>query len=136
LYQFKKSDGEPSGLIQGRDGNLYGTTMTGTVQRGSIFRVTLAGELTPLYVFSLQGGSAPNSGLVESNDGSLYGTTDPGGSLVPGTVFRLDTSGHLTTLHEFTGPEGKVPNGLVLARDGNLYGSTERALFRLTLGQP
>ena len=136
LHQFKKNDGEPSGLIQGHDGNLYGTTTMGTVQRGSIFRITLAGELTPLYVFSLRGGSAPNSGLVEGNDGSLYGTTDPGGSLVPGTVFRLDTSGHLTTLHEFRDNEGTVPNGLVLARDGNLYGSTEKVFFRLTLGQP
>jgi uncharacterized repeat protein (TIGR03803 family) len=134
LYQFEKKDGALSKLIQGHDGNLYGTTSMGTVHNGTIFRITVAGELTTLYVFSP--GVTPNSGLVEGKDGNLFGTTDPSGTLVPAAIYRLDASGQLTILHRFIGTDGTFPNGLVLATDGDLYGMTERVIFRLILEQP
>ena len=87
-------------LIQATDGNLYGTTDSGGASGyGSVFQVTLAGELTSLYSFCSQSGcpdgKLPN-GLVQDTDGNLYGTTPYGGldtscSLGQGcgTVFSL-----------------------------------------------
>jgi uncharacterized repeat protein (TIGR03803 family) len=75
-------------LVQGKDGNLYGTTALGgtygtrTNRAGTVFRVTPAGDLTTLYNFcalsNCDDGSAPN-GLVLGIDGNFYGTTYCGG---------------------------------------------------------
>jgi uncharacterized repeat protein (TIGR03803 family) len=43
----------PGIFAQGRDGNLYGTNpWGGTNDRGTVFKASPAGELTPLYNFS------------------------------------------------------------------------------------
>src|SRR5258708_7601620 len=57
-------------LLQGTDGNFYGTTMGGgaNVYFGTIFRVTSSGELTTIYSFCSQPGCPdgywPFAGLV------------------------------------------------------------------------
>ena len=133
-------------LVQGTDGNLYGTTVYGgagaatgpcaNLGCGSIFKITPSGVLTTLYSFCLQtncpDGQFPYGGLVQGNDGNFYGTTSSG---VPenapcdivgcGSVFRITPSGVLTTLHGFTNLDGAKPYAtLVLGRDGNFYGTT------------
>jgi uncharacterized repeat protein (TIGR03803 family) len=67
--------------------------------------------------------------LVQGAGGNFYGTTEFGGALPhkQGTVFKITPGGTLTTLHTFTGisPEGEMPYaGLILATDGNFYGTT------------
>jgi len=64
-------------------------------------------------------------------EGNLYGTTSRGGLLADGcdlgcgTVFRVDTSGNEILLHSFTGGDGEEPlAGLVMDKEGNLYGTT------------
>ena len=42
----------PSGLIEGRDGNFYGTRIGGLFNAGTIFRIDAAGVLTTLDHFS------------------------------------------------------------------------------------
>jgi uncharacterized repeat protein (TIGR03803 family) len=71
-------------LVQGLDGNFYGTTEyggtgTGGLRQGVVFKITPAGKLTVLYNFSSLGsckdGSNPIGGLVQATDGNFYGTT-------------------------------------------------------------
>jgi uncharacterized repeat protein (TIGR03803 family) len=158
LYSFCAQSGCTDGaypegqLIQGTDGNLYGTTLYGGVQGqgicgsplntsgcGTIFKLTLQGVLTNLYTFCAQDGCAdgalPYAGLIQGTDGNLYGTTYEYGSgeygtgAGGGTVFTVTTSGVLTTLYNFCSQsgcsDGAYPfSGLIQASDGNFYGTT------------
>ena len=80
LHSFSGSDGaEPFGnfgLVQGSDGNFYGTTYSGgTGGVGTVFKITSGGSLTTLYSFSGSDGAYPQAGLVQGSDGNFYGTT-------------------------------------------------------------
>jgi uncharacterized repeat protein (TIGR03803 family) len=97
--------GDPTALIQGTDGNLYGATANGgnynngdspcfvSYGCGTIFRITTSGALTTLFDLCSQGGCAdgymPDGGLVQDTNGTFYGTTSYGGPSADGTVFSL-----------------------------------------------
>jgi uncharacterized repeat protein (TIGR03803 family) len=104
-------------LIQGTDGNFYGTTSTGAAGSGTIFRITPGGSLTTLYQFPL--GTEPLGALVQASDGNFYGVT-------PFTVYQITPAGAYTTVYTFSGnANGIAPiAGLVQGTDGNLYGTT------------
>ena len=118
-----------SGLIQGSDGNFYGTTPYGGNSNcylgcGTIYKVTPAGTLTTVYLFDGSEGTYPGATPVQASDGNLYGTTLWGGAYGNGTIFKLTPAGTLTTLHNFTGTDGGYAlGGLVQASDGNFYGT-------------
>ena len=136
VTSLDKTDGAYpySTLIQGTDGNFYGTTWLGGAYNngdcpyagcGTVFQVTPGGMLTTLHSFDGSDGWGPQAGLVQTTDGNFYGTTDNSGPGGGGTVFKLTPDGVLTTLHGFTGPDGADPSGqLIQARDGNFYGTT------------
>ncbi len=116
-------------LVQGTDGNFYGTTQRGgTSQAGTVFQVTPAGVLTTLYSFDgLAQGGGPAAALVQATDGSFYGTTQQGGANGAGTVFQITPAGVLTTLYSFGGgTDGLLPSALVQATDGSFYGTTQQ----------
>lgn len=84
LYSFNSSAGaNPSAsLIQGSDGNFYGTTSQGGASdAGTVFKITSGGSLTTLYSFSFSDGSSPYTSLVVGSDGNFYGTTSQGGAI-------------------------------------------------------
>ncbi|HEY3762673.1 MAG TPA: choice-of-anchor tandem repeat GloVer-containing protein [Verrucomicrobiae bacterium] len=83
-----------SALVQGSDGNLYGTTYSyGANGDGAIFQISTNGNLTPLVNFTGTTGIAlgvnPEGSLVQGTDGNFYGTTYYGGTYNQGTVFQL-----------------------------------------------
>ncbi len=120
-----------AGLLQGFDGNLYGTTVAGgSANVGTVFKVTTAGTLTTLHSFNITDGLNPFSSLVQASDGTFYGTTVTGGSLTLGNVFKMTSDGTVTSIYSFCQqqhcPDGALPWGaLVIATDGNLYGTTQ-----------
>src|ERR1035437_873034 len=121
------SDGDHpyAGLVQGSDGNFYGTTYSGgSSYNGTVFKITPAGALTTLHSFAGSEGSYPSAGVVQGSDGNFYGTTGGSASAI-GTVFKVTPAGTLTTLHSFAGSGGSYPSGrLVQGSDGNFYGTT------------
>jgi len=159
--QYECADGAnpAAGLMQGSDGNLYGTTELGGTYCGhdqqgcgTVFKVTRGGALTVLHVFDTTAGAFPVAALVQAADGNFYGTTSQGGSSpycgAPfgcGTVFKITPSGTLTSLYSFCSliqcRDGASPvAALVQATDGNLYGvaqsggmTSQGALFKISL---
>ncbi|HEY6292269.1 MAG TPA: choice-of-anchor tandem repeat GloVer-containing protein [Terriglobia bacterium] len=138
LLSFDLTDGaSPRGsLVQGFDGNFYGTTEEGGVYGfGTLFEITPAGKLTALYSFCSQGppyctdGAYPIDGLVQATNGNFYGTNEFYGAYGGGTVFEITPKGVLTTLYSFCAQPGCTDGGspyagLVQATNGNFYGTT------------
>ena len=133
-------------LVQGADGNLYGTTYEGGANNeGTVFQVNPStGVLTTLHNFAggTSDGRNPAAGLLLASDGNFYGTTTGGGTNTYGTVFKITPGGTLTLLHSFTVIDGSQPwSGLVQGSDGNLYGTTTfggansiGTIFKITTG--
>ncbi len=78
-----------AGLVQGTDGNLYGTTTGIGINNGTVFKVIPGGALTTLYSFDGADGSEPYAGLIQGTNGNFYGTTNEGGAKNQGTVFSV-----------------------------------------------
>jgi uncharacterized repeat protein (TIGR03803 family) len=129
LHSFQVQDGANpfSPLVQGSDGNFYGTTFYGGASgNGVIFRISVTGVLTNLYSFTGgNDGMWPQAGMVQGSDGNFYGTTYGGGIFGLGTVFRISTNGVLAALHSFVfANDGAAPEAaLVEGKDGNFYGT-------------
>ncbi|MGM9490458.1 choice-of-anchor tandem repeat GloVer-containing protein [Ideonella sp. YS5] len=130
LHEFEGpfGGGPATGLIQARDGQLYGTTPGGgQYSVGTLYSLTLGGRFATLYSFGL-GGQVPASGLYEATDGQLYGTTryHPHGA---GCLYRFDPradGNEPEVLHVFAGGVAGVEpdGGVVEGPDGRLYGGT------------
>jgi uncharacterized repeat protein (TIGR03803 family) len=133
LHSFTGSDGVYPNyckLVQGSDGNFYGTTQgggTGGTGFGTVFKMTPSGVLTTLHSFAKIDGASPSAGLTKGSDGNFYGLTFDGGTNSDGTVFKITPSGTFTTLHSFAGSDGQFPFGTVIqGSDGNFYGTTNQ----------
>jgi uncharacterized repeat protein (TIGR03803 family) len=149
LYSFgNEPDGQnpQGGVIRDSKGNLYGTTVYGGINPGTVFKLSpepasgcASGSNTGngwcetvLYRFGSQSGdgSNPYGGLVTDGRGNLYGTTSRYGANTWGTVFEVTPTGVETTLHSFGAPPLGADDGCGpldhLLRDskGNLYGTT------------
>jgi uncharacterized repeat protein (TIGR03803 family) len=106
-------------LVQGTDGDLYGTTHVSTGSGGTVFKITTKGVLTTIYTFCPHGdpcldGAQPEAGLVLATDGNFYGTAMNGGANGFGTVYQITSAGKVTALHSFDSMDGAEPEvGLI-----------------------
>ena len=146
LYSFCSRNNCPdgsqpeAGLVEGSDGNFYGTTAYGgTGQKpcggdcGTVFKITPDGVLTTLHKFHSTDRAIPEAALVQASDGNFYGTTFEGGAgaYSTGTAFKMTADGVLTTIYTFCSQgggnctDGANPgSALIQSTDGNLYGTT------------
>ncbi|MGB7862147.1 MAG: choice-of-anchor tandem repeat GloVer-containing protein [Candidatus Sulfotelmatobacter sp.] len=124
LHSFDGTDGAgPNGLVQGTDGNFYGTTGNGGAINpcsadgggpgcGTVFEITPTGTLTTLHSFNGSDGYAPN-GLIQGLDGKFYGTTAT-------SIYSIVPGGTPVILASVSGPQGPLVQGT----DGNFYGTS------------
>ncbi len=138
-------------LVQGSDGNIYGTTSAGGnasdcagMGCGTIFKVTPAGAFSTIYTFTGgTDGGTPIGGLVEDGAGVFYGTTSTAGANSYGTVYKLSGT-TVTPVYAFCTQslctDGEAPQSTMwVGVNGDLYGSTVRggsngsgSVFQLT----
>jgi uncharacterized repeat protein (TIGR03803 family) len=121
-------------LVQGSDGNFYGTAVAGgTANSGVVFKMTPTGRLT--VVHNMNGttdGASPFAGLVQATDGSLYGASTQGGAVSAncpggcGTLFKITSAGKFTVLYNFDYSTGDYAySTLTQHTNGILYGATQ-----------
>jgi uncharacterized repeat protein (TIGR03803 family) len=138
VYQFLGCGAQgcypAAGLVQGNDGNYYGTTQEGgTSNEGVVFKLTPAGAITILHSFNrtVDIGAYPQLPLTLGTDGNFYGVASDciSGGCSPANIFRITPAGVFTDVYNFTnygGNNNSLPfSPLLLGTNGTLYSTTE-----------
>ena len=117
-------------MVQGNDGNFYGTAAGGSNNFGLVFKLTPAGARTTIYNLQATDGQGIFGALIQATNGLFYGTAEARGTTDNGTVFKVTAGGQYATLYSFciktNCSDGSSPLGaLVQGSDGNFYGTTE-----------
>jgi uncharacterized repeat protein (TIGR03803 family) len=128
LYSFAGAlDGsQPTALVAGGLGILYGTTAFGGVYSyGTAFRIGLDGSVNTIHQFDGSDANHPTGTLVWLN-GALYGASGGSGISARGTIYRMTPTGDVTTAFDFNDSADEVPDyyGLSRTARGVLYGTT------------
>jgi uncharacterized repeat protein (TIGR03803 family) len=129
----------PTRLLEGQDGRLYGMNQLGgntglqfcsndphnPTGCGSVFRLSKGGAYRELYHFRGRAdGGFPIAALVPGPTPRTFLGTTPAFELDElGTLFVTATDGRLIPVHAFAGPEGASPNFLIRGTDGAFYGT-------------
>ncbi len=134
-YTVCNRGGEPIGVVQDSEGNLFGATAFGGIYGdGTLFEITPSHAYINLYSFD-DTEFGPRNNLTLANDGNLYGTSQ-------GNIFQLTPAGVHTTLYTFSCCTAEFPfTGIFQATNGSLYGGVQfynsdwnGAIYRLSNG--
>jgi uncharacterized repeat protein (TIGR03803 family) len=134
IAQFHDYQGNADSVIQGTDGNFYGSAAGGTYNQGRIFRMTPTGQISTFYSFcslpNCADGEEQEPSPILGSDGNLYGVSTFGGNATgSGIFYKLTLNGQFTVLYTFCSAsacvDGQWPYGVIQGRDGNFYGTTE-----------
>ncbi len=141
LVNFDNTNGAgpDAGLVQGRNGSLYGTASSGGANGdGIVFKMTSKGKMGILHSFEFTDGEYPQATLLLSSNGNFYGTTNGGGTNpynTYGTIFKLSAAGKIKTLFSFDLTDGASPTAaLTQGVEGDYYGTTygTGTVFKMT----
>jgi uncharacterized repeat protein (TIGR03803 family) len=136
IYGFASSTGDApcTGVIQAKNGNLYGATNQGAANNfGNIYKLTTAGVHTDLHDFNQSTDAScvdnvgrTNVNLLQVTDGSFYGVNGAYGPSGGGSIYKL-TSANVFTAFLFPNPpvDGDLPSSTLLQNtNGLVYGTT------------
>jgi len=144
LYSFaayvNDGDGPFAGVVLDKEGNIYGTTISGGTSSNCSGGCGTAFELaqgtwaeTILYNFpgGTTGGCSSRTPLLFDKKGNLYGTNQACGPNGGGAAFELEAadSWNYQILHAFSDASGSTDGdepwgNLAFDKKGNLYGTT------------
>jgi uncharacterized repeat protein (TIGR03803 family) len=125
-----------SGVVEGPNATLYGTTESGGTgypynPDGTLYSISAATGFVQLDSFEGGYGANPQATPVLAADGNFYSTTPTGGEYAYfGSLYQLTPSGGLASIYGFSdgkqpGDYGNLPYyGVIQASDGNFYGTT------------
>ena len=132
LHTFSETNGDgylpDGGLLQDKDGTLYGTTSSGgTFDGGTVFKLNPDGSgyaIVHHFNPTNSDGSWPKGDLLAAPGGILLGVTYQGGINNYGVIYALGTNGsHYTVLRRLNQSDGTYPTSLTGIRDGAIYGT-------------
>lgn len=134
IYLIRHEDGDyPSRLIEGQDGNLYGTMAGyGTYDyNGSVFKVTPDGQFS---ILGHAGIAKHPFNLVQASDGNFYGLGSRDSYFHYYTLFKMTPDGQSSEFVNLSayGPYVSFGN-LMQASDGNLYLTGDNSIYRITM---
>jgi uncharacterized repeat protein (TIGR03803 family) len=128
LVNFDYTNGQfpESPLIQGLDGNLYGTYLLGGPDGvGGVFRLTPQGLLTQASNFCGGYNGCAGSrewGIMQTREGTFYGTSQEGGTGA-GNMFTMTPQLVGADFADFGDKGGQNPlSAPILGTDGNFWG--------------
>jgi uncharacterized repeat protein (TIGR03803 family) len=136
-FNFTNGSVPWSGIVQGKDGYLYGTTIDGgPLDSGTVFKADTNRVLTTLFSFSEDGsGESCQTPLIHGLGTNLWGVTRLGSTTGNGTLFRVTPAGVYTVLTAF-GPAGSPTSNLLVGPGGAFYGlllkSGSNHVFKVT----
>jgi uncharacterized repeat protein (TIGR03803 family) len=132
-FAFTTGENPCTGMIQGKDGKLYGATNLGAANgSGNIYKMTTAGVSTDLHDFnnatdaSCVNNVGPPVNLLQVADGSFYGVNPAFGPSGTGSIYKL-TSAKVFSAFLFPNPpvDGDLPSStLIQNTNGLVYGTT------------
>jgi hypothetical protein len=107
------------------DGNFYGLSVATSRTEVGIFRLTASGVFS-WVVPSIPAGTYGVSygiSLIQAGNGKFYGTLPQGGSANAGSIYEATLDGMVKTIYEFPQLKSGIPETLLEASDGMLYGT-------------
>jgi uncharacterized repeat protein (TIGR03803 family) len=131
-YKFDGKHGEYpyAPLIQGSDGNLYGTASGGGQYGGGVaFEIMPDGAFVTVHSFpdpNVPGdGNTPYAGLIQAADGNFYGVSYAGGADNSGVIFEITSTGAYSIVYNLDGIDGSEPKPTPRQHtSGDIYGMT------------
>jgi hypothetical protein len=134
LYSLSPADGLVYVLFLGKDGNFYGLSLINNTTSAGILRLTAKGSFSwvlPSFSTGAYGVAGYRIGLIQAGNGKFYGTLPQGGRANAGSIYEATLDGKMRTIYEFPQLKAGIPETLLQASDGMLYG-TARGLYQVS----
>ena len=133
VYSLSSADGLVYVLFLSQDGNFYGLSLMNNTTSAGIFRLTARGAFSWVLPSFSTGtyGVSYGIALIQAGNRKLYGTLPQGGSANAGSIYEATLDGKMRTIYEFRQVKAGIPETLLQASDGMLYG-TARGLYQVS----